>query len=125
MKIYQNAFYVPSIGKYFSSWSSHDFVGYKFEDGRSYYVDGGLSYYRTIGNFELEDEGKIVSYRLDDKSSIKDITEKLLLPTLSGRKLAKDLTIEELTKLVDIVKNPRYGFDQIVLQVIEHYIKLK
>jgi hypothetical protein len=79
MKIYQNAFYVPSIDKFFCSWSTHDFVGHKFEDGREMFFDGGLSYKRQIGNFELLSDGSALDYTLFDDSPKELIYNNLLI----------------------------------------------
>lgn len=80
MKIYQNAFYVPSIDKYFASWSRHDFVGHVFPDGREIYYDGGIGsgYARRAGDLELELDSSIIDVSLDESSSEEDINNNLL-----------------------------------------------
>ena len=84
-KLIQNAFYVPEADKFYSSINTHDFTGHVFPDGREYFVDGGLSYRRVVGDFpSLEKEGKIVDYTLyaeDGVAPTQDILDRLLWGT--------------------------------------------
>jgi hypothetical protein len=77
--IYQNAFYVPSVDKFFCSWSTHDFVGYTFPDGKQIFYDGGLSYIRRVGNLELLLNGLVVDLTLTSDSPLESIYNDLLI----------------------------------------------
>ena len=105
-KLIQNAFYVPSIDKYFPSWNTHDFVLYKFPDGREIYYDGGLSYERRGGDFELFTEGLVIDVSLIEDSPREEIYNKLLWGTRGKNgdqplryRPIKEFTLEHLIAL--------------------------
>lgn len=126
-KLLQNAFLVPSIGKFYCSWSTHDFVGHKFVDGRSYYVDGGLSYQRAIGDFGLIDDASIEDYTLFDTDPIDKIRDKLVLFDFFKKDEVsyvriKDFSTENLKKLSKVLEKPT-KFLPIVKEVVDYWLE--
>lgn len=125
-KLIQNAFLVTSINKFYCSWSTHDFVGHKFSDGRSYYVDGGLSYQRTVGNFELLDDVSVEDYTLFDTDPIEKIRDKLVFLNfhLEGEKSysrIKDFSTKNLKKISKVL-DKQTSFHPIVKEVVDYWL---
>lgn len=112
-KLIQNAFYVPSIDKYFCSWGTHDFVGHVFPDKREYYIDGGLSYSRVVGDFiSLREDGSIVDFSLYDTSPESEIYEKLLMYHKGSNKYKplREFSKKELFQLIEILATKKHPF---------------
>ena len=76
--IIQNGFYAPELKKYIRSTNTHDFTGVVFPDGKEYFVDGGPSYFRASGDFELRENGRVVLMHLTSNSSEKEIINQLM-----------------------------------------------
>lgn len=125
MKLYQNAFYVPSIDKFFCSWSTHDFVGHTFNDGRELFFDGGLSYPRKVGNFELLSDGSVIDYTLSDKSSKEDIYDKLLILLIKDQYVPIcGLNKDQLYQIIEWFEKPN-KYLPIVKEVAEYWYNKK
>lgn len=124
--IYQNAFYVPSIDKYFVSTHVHELVKYTDEEGKSFFVDGGNEYFRCGGDKSVED--KIVRFGLTSSSRLKDIRDKLLWGSRGkdGKQPMEFRPIKSLTlsHLKNIKKNCPYA-SRVVKKVVEYWIKKK
>ena len=82
--IYQNCIKVicetPPV--YLVSEYRHDFQAYYFNKEEYIAVDGNCSYLRRVGDFKYEGT-KWIEWSLDDKSSPKELREKLLWKTSS------------------------------------------
>lgn len=64
MKILQNAVWVPEHDTIYVSSDTHDYVSIEFKDGKEFCIDGGRSYFRRGGHFDLRDSGRVVDISL-------------------------------------------------------------
>lgn len=126
MNLIQNAVYITDKDIYLKSHGTHDFITHIFEDGKEFFIDGGLSYKRVGGDYdELIQTGRIQDYTLTEKSMMLDLHQKLLWGTrgISGRVPLQYRPIMSFTHdhLCAIVKNCPY-IGKLHLDVVNYWI---
>lgn len=79
-KLIQQAYYVPEQDRFYKSAHVHDFVTIDLGD-KSVSLDGGAEYQRHVGDLDLFDSGRLVSFCLYADTPFEEIASKFLWGT--------------------------------------------
>ena len=133
-QLLQNAAYIKEADLYIASVHRHDFVTYRFKNGKELSLDGGLEYTRRVGDlWSLMEDDLYVEFCLNDACSFEEIADKLLWGTRGkdGTGLLERRPIKELAARLDGVEHMRAiltncpAIGPFHKRVVEHWLQVE